>query len=230
MTEQSTQENQVTEEEKKFNRQVNYLIMRYMWQQYHRKGTNNTETIYDVFNTSRERYTRIINTGVVRYKKNELDFLTKLTGLERTIFTGERRFVCLEDGEETVTLADWEHLFEKRADLIESNSGEQDEHRKQRKVYDAVAKPILSHIANADKRNKDSRDFMNLCYFLSHKAPAPPKTSYELIREVNKVLASLTFSVLDDCGTKELVDLAKLLAEKQKLAGAIAVYKREKEK
>ena len=70
MTEQSTQENQVTEEENKFNRQVNYLIMRYMWQQYHRKGTNNTETIYDVFNTSRERYTRIINTGVVRYKKN----------------------------------------------------------------------------------------------------------------------------------------------------------------
>lgn len=95
MAEQEKQAEQLilSDDEKKFNRQINFFIMRYMWQVICER--NPDDTIYKAFQTSRERYTRIINTGVVRYGKGELDSLSQITGLRKEIFLGEVRFNVL---------------------------------------------------------------------------------------------------------------------------------------
>ena len=101
---------ELNEQKKQFNRRVNYFIMRYMWQVIHGRSRGDGDTIYDAFNTSRERYTRIINTGVVRYGRNELADLQQITGLRKEIFTGEERFICPykgENGEVQITEQDW---------------------------------------------------------------------------------------------------------------------------
>lgn len=90
--EKQTGQSNLTDDERKFNRQVNYFIMRYMWQVICER--NPEDTIYKAFHTSRERYTRIINTGIVRYAKGELDSLSQITGLRKEIFLGEVRFNC----------------------------------------------------------------------------------------------------------------------------------------
>ena len=87
---------------------------------------NPEDTIYKAFHTSRERYTRIINTGVVRYGKGELDSLSQITGIRKEIFLGEVHFSCpyelekqdtagkksIEKGE--ITDEDWKRLFQWR--------------------------------------------------------------------------------------------------------------------
>ena len=92
MAEQSKQVPQdLSEENKRHNRQINYFIMRYMWQVVCKRGTGR---IYEAFGMSRERYTRIINTGKVRLGKAELSSLQQRTGLREEVFTGAIRFDC----------------------------------------------------------------------------------------------------------------------------------------
>lgn len=117
----------LSEEEKKLNRQINYFIMRYMWQVVRGRGGN--DTIYTTFNMSRERFTRIIDTGVVRYTKNELSWLVEKTGISQRIFTGEERFRCYSkkknnQGEcpELLSTVDWENLFDLRDKRKEQSS------------------------------------------------------------------------------------------------------------
>ena len=130
MEEQVKQTGQValSEEEKKLNRQINYFIMRYMWQVIHGRGGD--ETIYAAFKMSRERYTRIMDTGAVSYRGNELDSLCARTGLNAKIFTGEMRFDCLAEkieGQERrktlVVTSDWKELFDLRAKRREQSQG-----------------------------------------------------------------------------------------------------------
>ena len=47
------------------NMQINYFVMRYMWQLI--RGRSKTETIYNEFDMSRVRYTRILNAENVRF-------------------------------------------------------------------------------------------------------------------------------------------------------------------
>ena len=71
MSEQEKQTGQpiLSDEEKKFNRQVNYFIMRYMWQVLCER--NPEDTIYKAFHTSRERYTRIIKEALIKASKSQ---------------------------------------------------------------------------------------------------------------------------------------------------------------
>ena len=57
--------------------------MRRMWQVI--RGRSADDTIYKAFETSRERFTRVINTGVIRYGKGELAGLRQLTGLAKEV-------------------------------------------------------------------------------------------------------------------------------------------------
>lgn len=79
-------------DEKQRNRQINFLVMRRLWQEIRHRSSPTNPTIYDVLDTSRERYTRVIDTGVIRFKEGELDRWNKITGMDKGIFTGEKVF------------------------------------------------------------------------------------------------------------------------------------------
>ena len=105
----------LSDKDKQFNRQINYFIMRYMWQVV--RGRNSQDTIYLAFGTSRARYTRVIDTGAIRYGVGELAGLQQVTGLRKEIFTGEVRFDCpvpIKPGSDeltSITTKDWEEMF-----------------------------------------------------------------------------------------------------------------------
>jgi len=228
MAEQKKQTGQpsLSDEEKKFNRQVNFFIMRYMWQVI--CGRNPNDTIYMAFNTSRERYTRIINTGVVRYAKGELDSLSQITGLKKEIFSGEVRFKCpygvkksntgkkqvIEEIE--ITDEDWKALFQWR----KVRSGAKGQVSPQDRIYECLRKVKQSDVENWD--------FYRLCYFLKERVPAPSKVTKEQFRDMVQSVRNLSFSILDNCEVAQLQSLQKLLQDKNKLVTGIITYKNAK--
>ena len=173
LAEQKAGKTKLSDDDKKFNRQINYFIMRYMWQVI--CGRNPNDTIYMAFHTSRERYTRIINTGVVRYAKGELDSLSQTTGLKKEIFSGEVRFNCpyevkkkpIQEKQKTgkkqepekemkeITEKEWQDLFQWR----EVRTGT----KGQKSPQDNICQ-ILKQVKQSDVENWD---FYRLCYFLS---------------------------------------------------------------
>lgn len=217
----------LSDAEMKFNRQINYFIMRYMWQVV--CGRNPEDTIYMAFDMSRERYTRIINTGVVRYGKSELDHLSQTTGMKKEIFLGEIRFKCYytvdkkqADKKEVIkeqkeiTEEDWKALFAWR----EKRTGEKGKKSPQGAIYERLRK-----VKRSDAENWD---FYQLCYFLKEREPAPSKVTKEQFRDIVHAITGLSFSVLDKCEVAQLQKVQKLLKEKSSLVSGIIVYKNAK--
>lgn len=207
----------LTDEEMQFNRQVNYFIMRYMWQVI--RGRNGKDTIYQTFRTSRERYTRIINTGVVRYGKGELDYLTETTGLKKGIFTGEVRFDCPYGDKKPlnkITQQEWDTMLQWRQNRtgVNGTKSPQDE--------------VCEKLRQVDKDNADNWDFFQLCYFLKEQRPAPSLLTQGQFNDLINSIQGLSFSMLDRCETKQLTSLQKLLNQKSKLLSGIIIYKSAK--
>ncbi len=219
MEEQEKQREQPEEviDEQKLNRQVNYFIMRRMWQVI--RGRSAEDTIYKAFETSRERFTRVINTGVIRYGKGELAGLCQLTGLSEDIFTGKTRFVCTYrngDGEKRISREEWVDLFKWR------ETRNCDEEDRQKQIY-----TLLDKVNRGDVEN---HDFYRLCYFLKERKPAPLRLPSDKIRGVTAEIKSLTFEVLDGCEIGQLKELAKLMRSKLALTDSIRVYKEARDK
>lgn len=224
--EKRTGQSNLTDDEKKFNRQINYFIMRYMWQVICER--NPEDTIYKAFHTSRERYTRIINTGVVRYAKGELDSLSQITGLRKEIFLGEVRFNCpyevktknaekkqvIEKRE--ITEQEWKTLIQWRKE----RTGAKGEKSPQDKIYECLRKVKQSDVENWD--------FYRLCYFLKERKPAPSKVTTEQFRDMVKAVKDLSFSTLDKCEVGQLKNLQNLLFSKYELVRGIVTYKNAK--
>lgn len=232
MAEKDTQTRPVvlSDEEKKFNRQVNYFIMRYMWQVVRGRKRETGDTIYDAFNTSRERYTRIINTGIVRYFKGELGSLQQCTGLRKEIFTGDVRFECpykikTKDGvvQKTITIEDWVKLFEWRSNRG-SDTGDK-AHKKK-----TCQNEICDRLKLVPRNDMDNWDFYRLCFYLKNMEAAPLKVSADKLREIETTIKELSFSLLDRCEVGQLQKLQKLLKDKQTLISAMVVYKNAKDK
>lgn len=208
---------ELNEQKKQFNRRVNYFIMRYMWQVIHGRSRGDGDTIYDAFNTNRERYTRIINTGVVRYGRNELADLQQITGLRKEIFTGEERFICPykgENGEVQITEQDWKDWDKERKEGQEK----------------VVQKRICECLKKVSTTNIENREFYRLCFYLKNMEPAPSKTSPETLRHIMTEINQLSFSLLDGCQVGQLQKLQKLLKEKNALISSMIVYKNARDK
>lgn len=228
MAEQEKQAEQLilSDDEKKFNRQINFFIMRYMWQVICER--NPDDTIYKAFQTSRERYTRIINTGVVRYGKGELDSLSQITGLRKEIFLGEVRFNCpyevkKEDAKgkhsiekREITEDDWQGLFQWR--MVRSGA------KGTKSPQDEICE-LLRKVKQSDVENWD---FYRLCYFLKERTPAPSRVTKEQFRDMVQSVSRLSFSILDKCEVAQLRGLQKLLQEKSRLVAGIITYKEAK--
>lgn len=221
---QTEQEQQAEKERKRFNRQINYFIMRYMWQVI--RGRSSNDNIYLTFNTSRERYTRIIDTGRVRYGTGEVSGLHQLTGLRDEVFHGDVRFKCphRESGQkDDITQEQWEELFVWRKEQRERRrAGETG------KEQGNIQKLIYKYLRDVDRNNVDNVDFYRLCYFLRENEPSPVRPMSETVRAINKSISGLTFDLLDKCEAGQLRSLQKLLKEKSNLITGMIVYKEAK--
>lgn len=221
---QTEQEQQAVEDRKRFNRQINYFIMRYMWQVI--RGRSSNDNIYLTFNTSRERYTRIIDTGRVRYGNGEVSGLHQLTGLRQEVFRGDVRFKCPHresDQKDDITQEQWEELFVWRKEQRERRrAGETGKEERN------IQKLIYKYLRGVDRNNVDNVDFYRLCYFLKENEPSPVRPMSETVRAINKSISGLTFDLLDKFETGQLRSLQKLLKEKSNLITGMIIYKEAK--
>lgn len=211
-------------EAERFNRQINYFVMRYMWQVIH--GRDADDTIYNALGMSRLRYTRIIDTGVVRYRRDELKGLEKATGINREIFTGEKRFICHNKKDMTQTLIssdDWKKLFELRDNRREqttlSSEGDADGSKGK---YKECENEITKNLREAAR--KGNGQFCKLCDFLKSGHAAKE----ERLRDAEQSLGLIGVSLLDDCTAEELVHLSDMLKKKLELVSATLIYRRAK--
>ena len=216
---EATQEQDLTPEQLKDNRRINYFVMRYMWQVVRHRGTF---TLYDALDTSRERYTRIINTGEVRFKSGELDKWHSKTGISRDIFQGKTVFNCSFSDEsnniQTISKEKWEELFLWRNEFGCDNTGK------------SIQKEVCSMLEKIPQSDKNNTDFYSMCYFFKKLEPVPSIEPDELIREIGKSLKRLSFSLLDGCGDKQLEEIQKILKDKYNTALRIYNYRQEKNK
>ena len=207
----------LTEAEKSCNRQVNYYVMRYMWQVIRKRASG--PTIHAKFDTSRERYGRVINTGTIRYKKNELRNLVETTGMRREIFTGEARCQCPYIGTKgkpvnDITTEEWTALFEYRTD---------------KSIDSSIEEQIHKRLRNAITDDKKNWDFYQLCFFIRELKAAPKKAVLAQVADIRQAVMGLSFSMLDDCNTSSLKSLYKALADKAKLVKRIMDYRESRD-
>lgn len=206
----------------RLNRQINFFVMRYMWQVICKRGTGR---IYEAFGMSRERYTRIINTGNVRFSKAELGSLQQRTGLREEVFTGETRFDCSyivekdsKKEQHSISEDQWKELFQWRGQRTVKPTGDG---KREKTIQDSVC----SDLRKVERKDKENWDFYRLCYYLREKKPAPLKAADVTVRDIETQIRGLTFELLDRCDIGHLQSIQKLLKEKSGLVNGIIVYK-----
>ena len=230
------------EKQKRFNRQINFYYMRHMWQLVcGRSKWNDDDTIYNALNIRRERYTRVIDSGIIRYGKGELDYLVETTGLPKEIFTGEIRFACKYSIEEGTTVAisdkDWKDLFtwrnKRQALRAKIKQADTNEVKKLKAEYNRLAKDdienrIHKQLEGFMKAKAVSDDFMRLRYFMKNRKPAPKISLKEEIKKFKRTVNAFGFDKLDECPIAELKSIQKILAEKLELVSNTLGYKQAK--
>ena len=222
--------------EEQFNRQVNYFIMRYMWQVVcGRSKQEREDTIYNAFETSRERYTRVINTGIIRYKDKELKMLTELTGLSEGIFSGTERFECPHTIDkkkfDDITLDEWHSILDWRNPTkVKSGEGEAEteEIRTKPEGLKELQDRVYKKLRSVERNSRKNREFYHLCYYLRERQPAPVKTSVEILNEGVMAIQPWSFSLLDDISIKNLEIIHNILSRKLDLVKSIMAYKKAK--
>lgn len=218
------------EEAEMFNRQINFFIMRSMWQIVPVQYSN--DTIEFTFNMSRARYSRIIDTGIARLSKDELEFLEKKTGVSSEIFKGEKRFDCLnKDGKEIITTEEWKELFKRRTkrrrlkSQLNEVEGTEDyikskiAYEEAKKIYKEAEVVIKEKLKDIPR--KGNMDFQRFCTF----AEKGYGSRLVRIQEIKQAISKIEFSLLDSCTGAELNDLSKLLGQKSKTVNAILQYR-----
>lgn len=246
MADTSTNDNMT--DEKQRNRQINFLIMRRMWQEVRGRASSKKSakyeysTIYEALNTTRERYTRVIETGVIRIKKNELDEWSRITGVDKKIFTGEEvfQFVYI-DGireEHIVAKEKWDEYFDLRSecksdkdrDQGEKETEEEKSKRKERmEQLKKVEKEIFDYLRNALDHvsvNKEKCSSFYAFYYYLKKGEATPLLGSDA--EVQKILPHLRkirFDVLNTCSESNLKKMYEALKQGYDMARKVYEYK-----
>ena len=146
-----------SDQERRLNRQINFLIMRKMWQTIRGRAKKGSEdqTIYVAFHMSRERYTRIIRGEAVRFSKGELERLMRESGVLSDILEGITAFEF-----EAISLKDWQKLFELReVDIAKAREYEKYLYNQMKQSdVDLIKNPDLYHFAVYLKRWKAATD------------------------------------------------------------------------
>ena len=102
----NTDNGKLTRAQRQLNCQINYFVMRRIWNILHKRGK---ESLYDALGIKKVRYTRQVDSGSIRLTKDELKQMVDQTGVSEGIFKGEYCFAITGETEN-----DWEDLFQKR--------------------------------------------------------------------------------------------------------------------
>lgn len=231
MAEQEQEKKRERLKQQRFNRRINFYVMRYMWQVV--RGRNATDRIYECLGMSRERYTRAINTGSIRCSSGELDKWEQLTGISKKIFQGEDIFVWHDKNEQghpgnkanAVSMEQWKEFFAWKGQ--EEVDGQPVVSEKRGK---SIEKTIRVKLKNASRTDRDTHHFFQLCYFLEKNKPSPLQESASRLKGIQQALKTLTFSLADDCDIELLTKTVKLLNEKSNMIRGIITYHTEKKK
>ncbi len=254
----SAEISKLTKAEQAFNRQINFFVMRYMWQRIRgRSPWNSGDTVYNALNIRRERFTRVIDAGTIRYGKGELDWLEKTTGIQRKIFTGEVHFACgyvlaKNDGVEVITEDRWHRLFdwrkemkEARAELGTMDQSERSQVEQAKKNIEELAKgkEIQERVCRQlelARRTKEAYakrtqgpsnvDFRHMCYFFEKREAAPTETVTEAITDIEQAINALGVEMLEQCTDKQLQGLSDSTSQWVALINSILVYRKAKRK
>ena len=194
-------------EERRLNKQINYYIIRRMYQIHHGRDAENT--IYNVFDTSRARFTRVIDTGAIRYYKGEIEELAKKTCIDTRYFTGEYRFLIRNMSED-----DWKEFFLRRKDRAKSKIAKGD--------YEAIEKTVKRKIydSRAPKLN-ENKGLFALCYFCKNGRGMPLDGGGEQYSSLMAILKEYDIYRLQQYDSKALKGLMDELSDKVRLISAI---------
>ena len=203
---------QIQKEAVRLNQQINFLVMRYMWQRYKGRAKKNTKynrTIYDVLGISRERYTRVLDGQVASFGVNKLTRINQITNVSMEIFNGSKAFQFKKIG-----LHQWKDLFDCRVDNIAE--------------FREKAKELFNLIEEGDFTKKsDLYKFRLFC----EKLEKYDGVSHEVaVRETTRVLEARLFSDLEECSLETLESYQKVLAEQSAMVNTLLSYRKYKNK
>lgn len=226
--EQKKKEKEKIKQEQAFNKQVNFFIMRYMWQVIRKRSAD--DSIYLTFHISRTRYAHVIDYGKGGFKKNEIDFIKTETGIPEDILTGKQRFICMDKkGNEIITLQDWKKLFELRKDRkklgseIKEADGDIEELEKKYETANDKYKEQECFIEDKLKRASRTGEapFQRLCSFFKNGYGS----KVGQLKEISRALAHIKFTLLDECTAQELKGLCEELSKRRELVKSIYQYR-----
>lgn len=202
----------ITEQEKKeqkLNRQINFLVMREMWQvvrgRASSRGKGTSQTIYDAFGISRGRYSRAIDGSNIRISREEIERLMVLTGLSRQIFQGQDCFRF-----EDITRKNWAELFQIREYDIEKF----EEH----KDY------LFSLIKSSDDDLVRNGDFYRYMRYLEHKEIEVDFPLAEAIGKYTEWARDVKVSNLEKCPMETLKSYYDELQRQSDIVGTVLHY------
>lgn len=207
MTEQEKEKQEKEKKRQRFNRQINFLVMRTMWQELRgraRRGSTDL-TIYSALEISRERYSRAIRGEMIRLSKEELKELMSKTGVRSEIFEGKDCFHF-----EAISDKDWKKLFDLRETDIKKSR--------------AYEKYLYSQMAADDVDLLKNPDLYYFAVYLKNGKPATDKNIEDDLSEKVKWLNSIRLTQLERCRLEVLREYVRGLEKQLDIAGSLLRY------
>lgn len=230
-------------------RQINFYVMRYLWQIIcgRQPRGRKTETLYHYIGINKQRYINVLNGYNIRFSARELDDLVINTGISHNIFIGNRRLHI--DG---VTDKEWDEfcmLRDKRAQEREAHNAmveklgaglvtpeiaevlEASAEKKTRsEAQIQLESRIKAAIRNQERDDKSNADFFYVCYYMEHKSKyVNPESTLGQVLRLSEALSQTTVYLLEGLEEKELKEYRKTLMEQVKRIDAVQVYRTAKQ-
>jgi hypothetical protein len=219
----------------KVNRQINFFIMRHMWQVIcKRSAKEQYDTIYNSFDMSRIRYEKFIKGEKIRWKVietqtkgkfRELDWLEHMTGISKDIFNGDARFVI--DG---IAKDKWDQFASTLTkDDTEkkkvASPKEKEAELEQKEADDELKRVIKAAIEAQNRQDSNNYHFYNLCYYLAERRPNLASRENITLKTVSAALKSVTIETLENADIQALKVFIKLLKDSYDQASIIQKYR-----
>lgn len=194
-------------ERQRLNRQINFLIMRKMWQNIRGRAKKGSEgqTIYAAFHMSRERYTRIIRGEAVRFSRKELERLLRETGVRSEIFEGKTAFEF-----EAISRKEWQRLFDLREEDI-----------KKARAYE---KNLYAQMKKSDVELLKNPDLYYFAVYLKNGKAAVDRNIEAELKDLIQQLNDLGLAQLEQCGLEVLREYLRELERQKDIAGTLLHY------
>lgn len=194
-------------ERQRLNRQINFLIMRKMWQNIRGRAKKGSEgqTIYAAFHMSRERYTRIIRGEAVRFSRKELERLLRETGVRSEIFEGKTAFEF-----EAISRKEWQRLFDLREEDI-----------KKARAYE---KNLYAQMKKSDVELLKNPDLYYFAVYLKNGKAAVDRNIEAELKDLIQQLNDMGLAQLEQCGLEVLREYLRELERQKDIAGTLLHY------